>query len=112
MFDDQKISIILPIKNGDKDELTRAINSIYAQEHENFELLLIDDGSEAGFAAVLDEVALMDERIKLHHISPSGVSGAGLGCGFGSSGMSCGNFTHPLGSPSSRTHSATAWSSG
>lgn len=76
MFDDQKISIILPIKNGDKDELIRAINSIYAQEHENFELLLIDDGSEADFAAVLDEVALMDERIKLHHISPSGVSGA------------------------------------
>ena len=73
---DEKISVILPVRNGDRDELLRAINSIYAQKHENFEVLLIDDGSDKDFAAVLDEVAKMDERIKLHHISPSGGSGA------------------------------------
>ncbi|MBR3644030.1 MAG: glycosyltransferase, partial [Parasporobacterium sp.] len=68
------VSIILPIKNGDPVLLDQAISSVLAQSYTNFELLLIDDGSESDYASSLEIQAKQDDRIRLFHIAPSGVS--------------------------------------
>ena len=68
------VSIILPIKDGDPVLLDQAISSVLSQSYTNFELLLIDDGSEADYASSLERIAERDARIKLFHIAPSGVS--------------------------------------
>lgn len=73
---DKKVSVILPVKNGDPALLKRAIESVVAQTWENFEILLIDDGSEETYAKELDQIAGTDPRIRIFHIQPSGVSGA------------------------------------
>ena len=70
------VSIILPIKDGDPALLDQAISSVLGQSYTNFELLLIDDGSEADYAYFLERKAEQDARIKLFHIAPSGVSAA------------------------------------
>ena len=74
--DDKKISVILPVKNGDLSLLKRAISSVRTQTFPGFEILLIDDGSEKPFAEELKTIAETDDRIRLYHIAPSGVSGA------------------------------------
>ncbi|NND88735.1 MAG: glycosyltransferase family 2 protein [Flavobacteriaceae bacterium] len=44
---DELISIVLPTYNR-KDDVTRAIDSVLAQTYSNFELIVIDDGSNDG----------------------------------------------------------------
>lgn len=68
------ISVILPIRNGDMQMIERAVSSVLKQSYQDFELLIIDDGSEEGFAKELDRLSAKDERIRLFHIEPSGVS--------------------------------------
>lgn len=70
------ISVILPVKNAQLDLLERAIASVHAQTYKNYEILLIDDGSREDFAGMLDALAENDDKLRLFHISPSGVSGA------------------------------------
>ena len=70
------VSIILPIKDGDPALLDQAISSVLGQSYTNFELLLIDDGSESDYASSLEIKAKQDDRIRLFHIAPSGVSAA------------------------------------
>lgn len=70
------VSIILPVKDGDPVLLDQAISSALGQSYTNFELLLIDDGSETDYASSLERIAERDARIKLFHIAPSGVSAA------------------------------------
>lgn len=71
-----KVSVILPVKNGDAALLKRAVASVQAQTLQDFEILLVDNGSEAAYAAELDRIAKADKRIRLFHIDSSGVSGA------------------------------------
>ncbi len=73
---DLKISIILPVKDGDIDLLKRALSSVYSQTYDDYEILLIDDGSRIGFAEKLDDLVKDDKKIRLFHIKSSGVSGA------------------------------------
>ena len=68
------ISVILPIRNGDMQMIERAVSSVLKQSYQDFELLIIDDGSEEGFAKELGRLSAKDERIRLFHIEPSGVS--------------------------------------
>ncbi len=70
------ISVILPVKNPDQGLLDRAISSIKNQTFQDFEILLIDDGSGDDFAKALERTAETDSRTRLFHIAPSGVSGA------------------------------------
>ena len=46
------------------------------QSYDDFELLIVDDGSEKLFADELDKIALKDRRIKLWHKENEGVSRA------------------------------------
>lgn len=57
------VSIITPVYNG-QDFLDRCIKSVLAQTYENWELLLIDDGSSDNSVQIIENY-LEDNRIKL-----------------------------------------------
>lgn len=69
------ISIIVPIYNREQT-LRKCVDSILRQTWQNFELLLIDDGSHDGSGAICDEYARKDNRIKAFHKKNGGVSSA------------------------------------
>ena len=69
------ISIIVPIYNTAK-YLHRCIESVLAQTFVDWEMLLIDDGSTDDSAAICDEYAAKDERIRVFHKENGGVSSA------------------------------------
>ena len=72
---DPIISIIVPIYNVGK-YLPRCIESILNQTFNNFELILVNDGSTDNSGVVCDDYAKKDTRIKIVHKSNGGVSSA------------------------------------
>ncbi|MBQ1505864.1 MAG: glycosyltransferase [Erysipelotrichales bacterium] len=68
-----KVSIIVPVYNGEK-VVSKCINSVLNQEFKDWELILINDGSKDNTAALLDEYALHDDRIRVIHKPNGGVS--------------------------------------
>lgn len=70
-----KISVIVPVCNVEQ-YLPRCIDSILAQTFKNFELLLVDDGSQDSSGEICDEYAERDNRIKVFHKENGGVSSA------------------------------------
>ncbi len=71
----KEVSIIVPVYKVEK-YLRRCIDSILAQTFEDFELLLVDDGSPDNCPAICDEYAQKDERIRVVHKKNGGVSSA------------------------------------
>lgn len=70
------ISVILPVYNGEK-YLADAIESILTQTFTDFELLVVDDGSQDGSAEIVRKYAKRDERIRLlQHESNQGHAAA------------------------------------
>lgn len=69
------ISIIMPIYKAE-DYLNNSITSILNQTLENFELILVDDGSPDNSGKICDELALNDNRIKVIHKENGGASTA------------------------------------
>ncbi len=59
-----EISILLPVFNG-AAYLREQVQSVLAQSHRDFELLVHDDGSTDGSAAIVKDLAAGDERLKL-----------------------------------------------
>lgn len=70
-----KITVIIPIYNI-IDCLERCVNSILAQTYENLELILVDDGSTDGTAALCDVLETKDIRIRVFHKQNGGSSSA------------------------------------
>jgi glycosyltransferase involved in cell wall biosynthesis len=70
-----EISIIVPIYNSEK-WLQRCIESILKQSFHNFELILIDDGSNDRSGELCDEYTSKSSRISAFHIPNGGVSNA------------------------------------
>ena len=70
-----KISVIVPAYNAEKT-LHRCVDSILAQTFEDFELILVDDGSKDSSGRICDEYAAKDSRIRVVHKSNGGVSSA------------------------------------
>ena len=70
-----ELSIIVPIYKVEK-YLHRCVDSILNQTFQDFELILIDDGSPDNCGAICDEYAVWDSRVKVIHQSNSGVSAA------------------------------------
>jgi glycosyltransferase involved in cell wall biosynthesis len=58
-------SVLFPVYNAGK-YLAAAIESVLNQQFHDFELLLLNDGSTDGSAAVLESFAARDERCRLH----------------------------------------------
>ncbi len=68
-----KISIIMPAYNAE-EFITEAINSVLNQTYDNFELIIVDDGSSDGTAKIMKN--LTDKRIKYFYQTNKGVSAA------------------------------------
>lgn len=66
----KSISILLPVYNGEKF-IVEAINSIFVSSHQNFEIVLIDDGSTDNTVPLLNKYK--DDRIHLYKKSNSGL---------------------------------------
>lgn len=70
-----KISIIMPVYNAEKS-LNKSINSIITQSMKDWELLLINDGSNDSSPNLCDYFKSKDSRIKVFHKKNEGVSKA------------------------------------
>ncbi len=70
-----KISIIVPIYNVEK-YLEKCIQSILNQTFNDFELILVDDGSPDGCADICDKYQAVDTRVQVIHKKNGGLSDA------------------------------------
>ena len=70
-----EITIIVPVYNVEK-YLRKCVDSILAQTFTDFQLILVDDGSQDGSAMICDEYASSDARICVVHKNNGGVSSA------------------------------------
>ncbi len=68
-------SIIVPVYKTEK-YLEKCIDSILKQTYEDFELILVDDGSPDKCPFICDEYNKKDSRIKVLHKKNGGVSSA------------------------------------
>ena len=66
-----EISIIVPVYNTEK-YISRCIESILNQTFKDFELILIDDGSQDRSGEICDEYAKEDNRIRVFHNNNKG----------------------------------------
>jgi glycosyltransferase involved in cell wall biosynthesis len=72
------VSIIIPVFNR-ADLLTETLSSIQTQSFENFECILVDDGSTDGSQEVLKQFAKLDQRFVFFD-RPSGLKKGGNTC--------------------------------
>lgn len=70
-----KFSVIVPIYNVEP-YLRECIDSVLAQTCQDYELILVDDGSPDGCPAICDEYAARDERIRVIHKKNGGLVSA------------------------------------
>lgn len=73
--DNNKVSIIVPAYNIEK-YIKRCIDSILLQTYDNWELILVDDGSTDLTGEICDSFSKQDERIIVIHKNNKGVSAA------------------------------------
>ena len=69
------ISIIIPVYNAE-NYLRRCIDSVLSQSFTDFELILVDDGSNDKSPQICDEYASQDTRVRVIHKANGGVSAA------------------------------------
>lgn len=70
-----RISIIVPVYKVEA-YLQRCVNSILAQTYQDFELILVDDGSPDSSGNMCDDFSKVDMRIKVIHKKNGGLSSA------------------------------------
>jgi len=70
-----KISIVVPVYNTEK-YISRCIESILAQTFQNFEIILVDDGSSDNSLEICRRYRADDSRIKVYTQKNSGQSAA------------------------------------
>ena len=70
-----KLSIIIPVYRVETT-LNRCIESVVTQDFDDFELILVDDGSPDNCPQLCDSWAAKDRRISVIHKSNGGLSDA------------------------------------
>ena len=70
-----KFSIIVPVYNVN-NYLKECVESILRQKYEDFEIILVDDGSTDGSSKLCDKLNEIDNRIKVLHKKNGGLSDA------------------------------------
>lgn len=70
-----ELSIVIPIYNVERT-LQRCIDSVLGQSFQDFEMILVDDGSKDNSSVMADEIAQSDSRISVIHQSNQGLSAA------------------------------------
>ncbi len=79
------VSVVIPVYNGER-YIASTLRSVIDQTHESLEILVVDDGSTDGTAAILEMLAQQDSRIHLLSQSNRGVAAArnlGIKCAQG-----------------------------
>ncbi|MDR0914209.1 MAG: glycosyltransferase [Oscillospiraceae bacterium] len=69
------ISVIIPVYNVEK-YLKRCVDSVLAQTYQDFEIILVDDGSTDNGGKLCDEYAALNDRIRTIHQANGGLSAA------------------------------------
>lgn len=67
------VTIIVPVYNA-QQTIRRCVDSILRQNYRNFELILVDDGSQDASGSICDEYAVGDSRVRVIHKPNTGVS--------------------------------------
>jgi glycosyltransferase involved in cell wall biosynthesis len=70
-----KISVVIPVYNVEK-YLHRCVDSVLKQTFRDFEIILVNDGSQDQSGAICDEYVEKDNRIKVIHKKNARVSAA------------------------------------
>ncbi len=68
-----KLSVIVPVYNVEK-YIHQCVDSLLAQDYEDMEILLIDDGSPDRCGAICDDYAKKDTRIRVIHQENQGLA--------------------------------------
>ncbi|MCL2319593.1 MAG: glycosyltransferase [Treponema sp.] len=63
------VSILIPMRNEEKN-INKCLDSLRAQDYENYEILVIDDNSTDGTLAALNRIALEDTRVRVYQGMP------------------------------------------
>lgn len=66
------VTVIMPTYRPERTTLLSAVNSILAQTWRRLELIIVDDASPSDFQEILDEVEMLDDRIRVHRQSRNG----------------------------------------
>lgn len=74
-MENKKISVIVPVYNM-VEHLDKAVNTLLKQTYNNYEIILVDDGSTDGSDALCDYFANRYKKIKVIHKKNGGLSSA------------------------------------
>lgn len=70
---DVRISVLVPTYDSPPDHLVRAIESVRCQTHENWEMILVDDGSPSNVARkIAYKYSKQDDRIRFEPLTKNG----------------------------------------
>ncbi len=75
MGNDPRVSVVMAVYNGER-YLEEAVRSILRQTYDDFEFIIIDDGSTDRSPAILKSFADEDRRLRVHRQPNSGLIGA------------------------------------
>lgn len=71
-----QVSVVLPVYNIPSETMHQCIESILKQAYSDYEVILVDDGSDNGAERLCDEYAAKDSRFRVIHQTNKGVSAA------------------------------------
>ena len=72
---DKKISVIVPVYNVE-EYLKECVESLISQTWDNYEIILVDDGSTDSSGKICDFYAMSNENISVIHKKNGGLSSA------------------------------------
>lgn len=70
-----KLSIVVPVYNVE-GYLRRCVESVLKQDYEDYEMILVDDGSTDSSGKICDDLAQENEKVKVIHKENGGLSSA------------------------------------
>jgi glycosyltransferase involved in cell wall biosynthesis len=70
-----QVSVVMSVYNG-VEHLPETLDSVLSQAGCDFELIVVDDGSSDGSAAILDDYAARDRRLRVLHQENTGLTRA------------------------------------
>ena len=69
------ISVVIPLYNKE-EQIADTLQSIFAQTFQDFEIVIVDDGSTDNCPAICDRYAAENDRVKFVHRKNGGLSAA------------------------------------